>query len=112
METSDSDLETVFDSGEELCNCDCCSYFCNCKDNFYLGSDQNPNMAVNVFATNVTSENLSRHDLLHWVNSCLESSFTKVEELCTGAAYCQFMDMLFPGKIVNYHANTILSNSN
>jgi hypothetical protein len=24
----------------------------------------------------------------------------KIEELCTGAAYCQFMDMLFPGKYI------------
>ncbi|KAG7301504.1 hypothetical protein JYU34_014471 [Plutella xylostella] len=56
-------------------------------------------MAVNVYSTNVTSENLSRHDMLAWVNDCLQSSFTKIEELCTGAAYCQFMDMLFPGSV-------------
>ncbi|XP_042856684.1 microtubule-associated protein RP/EB family member 1-like [Penaeus japonicus] len=56
-------------------------------------------MAVNVFSTSATVENLSRHDMLAWVNDCLQSSFTKVEELCTGAAYCQFMDMLFPGTI-------------
>ncbi|XP_008559473.1 microtubule-associated protein RP/EB family member 1 isoform X2 [Microplitis mediator] len=54
-------------------------------------------MAVNVYATNVTTDNLSRHDMLAWVNDCLQSSFTKIEELCTGAVYCQFMDMLFPG---------------
>ncbi|XP_066600717.1 microtubule-associated protein RP/EB family member 1 isoform X3 [Prorops nasuta] len=57
------------------------------------------NQAVNVYATNVTTENLSRHDMLAWVNGCLQSSFTKIEELCTGAAYCQFMDMLFPGSV-------------
>lgn len=56
-------------------------------------------MAVNVYATNVTTDNLSRHDMLAWVNDCLQSSFTKIEELCTGAAYCQFMDMLFPGSV-------------
>ncbi|XP_044737722.1 microtubule-associated protein RP/EB family member 1 isoform X4 [Chrysoperla carnea] len=56
-------------------------------------------MAVNVFSTNVTSENLSRHDMLLWVNDCLSASFSKIEELCTGAAYCQFMDMLFPGSV-------------
>ncbi|KAL3287837.1 hypothetical protein HHI36_002295 [Cryptolaemus montrouzieri] len=56
-------------------------------------------MAVNVYSTNVTSENLSRHDMLSWVNECLQSSFAKIEELCTGAAYCQFMDMLFPGSV-------------
>jgi len=57
-------------------------------------------MAVNVYSTNVTSENLSRHDMLAWVNECLQSNYTKIEELCTGAAYCQFMDMLFPGSVV------------
>lgn len=56
-------------------------------------------MAVNVYSTNVTSENLSRHDMLAWVNECLQSSFGKIEELCTGAAYCQFMDMLFPSSV-------------
>lgn len=56
-------------------------------------------MAVNVYATSVTSDNLSRHDMLQWVNGSLDSSFTKIEELCTGAAYCQFMDMLFPGSV-------------
>ncbi|XP_069687187.1 microtubule-associated protein RP/EB family member 1 isoform X1 [Periplaneta americana] len=56
--------------------------------------------AVNVYSTNVTTDNLSRHDMLAWVNDCLASNFTKIEELCTGAAYCQFMDMLFPGNVV------------
>uniref|UniRef100_A0A8D8W2I3 Microtubule-associated protein RP/EB family member 1 n=1 Tax=Cacopsylla melanoneura TaxID=428564 RepID=A0A8D8W2I3_9HEMI len=56
-------------------------------------------MAINVYSTNVTSENLSRHDMLHWVNDTLQSSFGKIEELCSGAAYCQFMDMLFPGSV-------------
>lgn len=56
-------------------------------------------MAVNVYSTNVTTDNLSRHDMLAWVNDCLQSNFSKIEELCTGAAYCQFMDMLFPGSV-------------
>ena len=37
--------------------------------------------------------------MLAWVNDCLMSNLTKIEEMCTGAAYCQFMDMLFPGII-------------
>lgn len=56
-------------------------------------------MAVNVYSTNVTTENLSRFDMLAWVNDCLEAHFGKIEELCTGAAYCQFMDMLFPNSV-------------
>ena len=53
--------------------------------------------AVNVYHTSATQENLSRHDMLAWINGTLESSFTKIEDLSTGSAYCQFMDMLFPG---------------
>lgn len=56
-------------------------------------------MAVNVYNTSVTSENLSRHDILMWVNDSLDARFTKIEELCSGAAYCQFMDLLFPDTI-------------
>ena len=41
----------------------------------------------------------SRHELLSWVNDCLQAQFGKIEELCTGAAYCQFVDMLFPGRL-------------
>ncbi|KAH6921840.1 hypothetical protein HPB50_005393 [Hyalomma asiaticum] len=58
--------------------------------------EQGP-LCVNVHATNATTENLSRHDMLNWVNDCLRTNYTKIEELCSGAAYCQFMDMLFPG---------------
>lgn len=64
-----------------------------------FSQNKRSNMAVNVYATNMTSDNLSRHDMLAWVNDCLQSSFTKIEELCTGAVYCQFMDMLFPGSV-------------
>ena len=56
-------------------------------------------MAVNVFNTSVTNENLSRHEMLAWVNGNLQSQIGKVEELGTGAAYCQMMDMLFPGEV-------------
>lgn len=35
--------------------------------------------------------------MLAWVNDSLHLNYTKIEQLCSGAAYCQFMDMLFPG---------------
>ncbi|KAL1395516.1 hypothetical protein pipiens_011191 [Culex pipiens pipiens] len=54
-------------------------------------------MAVNVHFTSCTTENLSRNEILAWVNRTLLSDFRKIEELCTGAAYCQMMDILFPG---------------
>lgn len=55
---------------------------------------------VNVYATSATTENLSRHDMLNWVNGCLNSNYKKIEELCSGAAYAQFMDMLFPNSVL------------
>jgi len=54
-------------------------------------------MAINVAYTSGTTDNLSRHDMLAWVNDCLGSRYSKVEELCTGAAQVQLLDMLFPG---------------
>ncbi|KAM8947752.1 microtubule-associated protein RP/EB family member 1 isoform 1-T1 [Pelodytes ibericus] len=56
-------------------------------------------MAVNVYSTSVTSDNLSRHDMLAWINESLQLNLTKIEHLCSGSAYCQFMDMLFPGSV-------------
>lgn len=53
---------------------------------------------VNVFNTSVTTLNLSRHELLAWVNCSLGSDLTRIEQLCSGAAYCQLMDILFPGE--------------
>lgn len=56
-------------------------------------------MAVNVYATSATTENLSRHEMLAWVNDCLQSNYTRIEDMSTGAAYCQFTDLLFPGQL-------------
>jgi len=55
--------------------------------------------AVNVYNTVVTAGALSRNDYLVWINDSLAMNFTKIEQLCSGAVYCQFMDMLFPGSI-------------
>ncbi|CAF1074273.1 unnamed protein product [Adineta steineri] len=41
--------------------------------------------AVNVYHTSVTTDNLSRNDILQWINTALEANFTKVEDLCSGA---------------------------
>lgn len=53
----------------------------------------------NVYATSATSENLSRHEMLNWVNDSLQAEYKKIEELANGAAYAQFMDLLFPGTV-------------
>uniref|UniRef100_A0AAZ3Q223 Microtubule-associated protein RP/EB family member 3 n=1 Tax=Oncorhynchus tshawytscha TaxID=74940 RepID=A0AAZ3Q223_ONCTS len=60
----------------------------------------NTRMAVNVHATSVSCDTLSRHDMLAWLNDSLHLTYTKIEQLCSGAAYCQFMDMLFPGCVL------------
>lgn len=43
-----------------------------------------PTMAVNVYSTSVTSDNLSRHDMLVWINEALQINLTKIEMLCSG----------------------------
>ena len=53
---------------------------------------------INVYSTNQTTDNLSRYDIIEWVNNSLQCNIGKIEDLCTGACYCQLMDMLFPGK--------------
>ena len=63
--------------------------------NFVKSLSTADKMVVNVYSTSVTTDNLSRHHMLAWVNDSLMTNYSKVEELCTGAAYCQFMDMLF-----------------
>jgi RP/EB family microtubule-associated protein len=40
--------------------------------------------AVNVYHTSLTTDNLSRNDILQWVNTALATNYTKIEDLCTG----------------------------
>jgi RP/EB family microtubule-associated protein len=40
--------------------------------------------AVNVYHTSVTTDNLSRNDILNWINTALDANYTKIEDLCTG----------------------------
>ncbi|XP_064161375.1 microtubule-associated protein RP/EB family member 1-like [Anguilla rostrata] len=65
-------------------------------------------MAVNVHFTSGTSDNLSRHDILVWINATLKTNLTKIESMCSGAAYCKLMDLLFedcvPLKKVKFQA--------
>ncbi|KAI4884077.1 hypothetical protein NFI96_030674 [Prochilodus magdalenae] len=53
-------------------------------------------------ATNVVlgpSDNWSRYEVLSWLNDLLQTEFTQVEQLCSGACFCQLLDWLFPGSI-------------
>ncbi len=39
---------------------------------------------MNVYSTSMTIENLSRHDMLAWVNDSLQLTYTKIEQLGSG----------------------------
>ena len=75
--------------------------------NLYFVPFRNPDLskssqimsAINVNSTSNSSDNLSRMDIVHWVNDSLDLNYLKIENLSTGAAYCQFMHMLFPSCI-------------
>lgn len=38
-------------------------------------------------------------DLINWVNTLLELEITSIQQLGTGAVYCQIVDAMFPGKV-------------
>lgn len=56
----------------------------------------------------IVETNISRQDLLKWLNEKFNLNYEKVEQVCTGAAFCLIMDNLFPGKVpmqkVNFNA--------
>ncbi|XP_013104840.1 microtubule-associated protein RP/EB family member 1 isoform X2 [Stomoxys calcitrans] len=52
-----------------------------------------------VALTSATVEKMSRHEMLEWVNSTVHGQHKKIEELCSGVAYCQMMELLFPNCI-------------
>ncbi|KAI3386185.1 hypothetical protein SNEBB_002711 [Seison nebaliae] len=56
-------------------------------------------LTVNVVTTSANTENLSRHDLLNWINASLETHYAKLEHLCNGGAYCQLFHRLFPNVV-------------
>uniref|UniRef100_A0A8C7S7X2 DNA (cytosine-5-)-methyltransferase n=1 Tax=Oncorhynchus mykiss TaxID=8022 RepID=A0A8C7S7X2_ONCMY len=64
-------------------------------------------MAVNVQVK--PGEKHNRYELLAWLNESLQTRFTKVEQTCSGAAFCQLMHWLFPGSVdvqrVRFHAS-------
>jgi microtubule-associated protein, RP/EB family len=50
----------------------------------------------------------SRNDLLRWINSLLGSDYDRIEQLGTGAAYCQIINMIYGDlcmKRVRFDAN-------
>lgn len=41
-------------------------------------------MAVNVYNTASTADNISRHEMLTWINETLLLEYSKIEEMCSG----------------------------
>ncbi|XP_058246542.1 DNA (cytosine-5-)-methyltransferase 3 beta, duplicate a isoform X2 [Hemibagrus wyckioides] len=41
----------------------------------------------------------SRYEVLAWLNRTLQTKFTNMEEISSGACFCQLMDWLFPGSM-------------
>ncbi|KAI6660284.1 Microtubule-binding protein [Oopsacas minuta] len=69
--------------------------------------------AVNPPPTNLIKPNTTltgRSEYISWVNDSLKMNLNKIDELCSGAAYCQFIHVLFPDsislKLVRWNANS------
>ncbi|EDX02930.1 microtubule-associated protein RP/EB family member 1 [Drosophila yakuba] len=69
----------------------------------------NVTVASNVTVTHNSMVQWSRGDILEWFNDTLKCSLTKIEHLCTGAAYCNLMHMLFPD-VINLKRVKFVSN--
>lgn len=53
-------------------------------------------MPINVTSTSNNMDTLSRNELIHFINEILQLNFTKVEQMCSGDAYCQMLHKLWP----------------
>ena len=42
---------------------------------------------------------MSRGELLNWLNDLLQTNLSKIEQLGTGAIYCQLIDVLYPKQL-------------
>jgi len=47
-----------------------------------------------------SSKIVGKKELLDWINQTLNLNYSKVEECANGAAFCQIMDSIFPGKVL------------
>ncbi|KAL1249797.1 hypothetical protein QQF64_020802 [Cirrhinus molitorella] len=52
-----------------------------------------------VVKVKIGDEKHSLSELLDWLNDILQSTFSQVEHTCSGAAFCQLMDIIRPGSI-------------
>lgn len=59
--------------------------------------DDKQSLRIIVHRAKIRAESLSRFGILACVKDSLHIPFRKIEQLCSGAAYCQLMNMLFSG---------------
>jgi len=48
---------------------------------------------------------VGRVELLNWLNDLLKLDYTKVEQVCSAAAFCQIMDAIHPGQVPLHKVN-------
>eukprot|EP01134_Creolimax_fragrantissima_P006361 CFRG6361T1 len=56
-------------------------------------------VARNVYLAPNAVPTISRIELINWVNELAGTNYTKVEQLCSGYAYCRIFADLFPGTL-------------
>lgn len=59
-------------------------------------------LKLTVALTSVNGENMSRHDMLQWVNTMVQGQFKKIEELCSGKED-PLKITISPAKPSNFH---------
>eukprot|EP00291_Cryptomonas_curvata_P017504 CAMPEP_0172168410 /NCGR_PEP_ID=MMETSP1050-20130122/10125_1 /TAXON_ID=233186 /ORGANISM="Cryptomonas curvata, Strain CCAP979/52" /LENGTH=127 /DNA_ID=CAMNT_0012839335 /DNA_START=93 /DNA_END=473 /DNA_ORIENTATION=+ len=55
--------------------------------------------AKEAFGIHDAAYHIGRNELLTWLNDLLQLNYTKVEQCANGAAYCQIMDVIYPGEV-------------
>ncbi|XP_054740257.1 microtubule-associated protein RP/EB family member 2 isoform X2 [Anastrepha obliqua] len=58
-----------------------------------------PDIKAPVALTHSSTDKMSRHEILRWVNTTVNGEYKKIEDLCSGVAYCQMMEMMFPHSV-------------
>eukprot|EP00770_Monocercomonoides_exilis_P009614 MONOS_9566.1-p1 / transcript=MONOS_9566.1 / gene=MONOS_9566 / organism=Monocercomonoides_exilis_PA203 / gene_product=Microtubule-associated protein RP/EB family member 1 / transcript_product=Microtubule-associated protein RP/EB family member 1 / location=Mono_scaffold00399:53938-55113(+) / protein_length=262 / sequence_SO=supercontig / SO=protein_coding / is_pseudo=false len=48
---------------------------------------------------------VSRTELVNWLNDILQLEYTKLDQAANGAAFCQIVDVIYPGKVPLHRVN-------
>ena len=55
---------------------------------------------INVTHNGSEKKNLSRHEIIKWINDITNTDNKKIENLSNGISYCKCMDLLFPDQLI------------